>query len=418
MPVTLAAAFQLGGVNVEVARLPELLCGLGLIIVVFRLGYAWGMPEAGAIAALLMSVDNTLFLAARTVRPEAFVAFFGSLSVLCYFLSRQKHSVGFAVLCGLFAGIALNYHVNGFAVALSIGLLLLIEFGWSIWWQKRAWAIVLTAAATLVPFSAWVISDPVRIAAFQRLYTRGQALTLVEIARSEWIRYADYLGYSNQRLHLFSYGIPLRLHVILLFVVSLVVLLRNKRKLFWTILALVVPSLVLWTKEVNPTARFFVIIAPYLAMAVGAALVLVERPRLRALLAALCLIVALTQAAGNILILRQYRTADYESLSRRLRSSIPPDARVYAAITFFMALHDRTFYSWNRTPLDYAITKLGVNYLILNDRVLAAGSGYGKDDWKEIRGRASEFVRDRADLVARVPDRFYGDLEIYRVRSN
>jgi hypothetical protein len=89
---------------------------------------------------------------------------------------------------------------------------------------------------------------------------------------------------------------------------------------------------------------------------------------------------------------------------------------VYGAITFFLGLHDRTYYSWHRTPLEFAIRKLGVNYLILNDRVLLHGSGYGNDDWREIRETANAFVRTGADLVGRVPDPFYGDLEIYRVR--
>jgi hypothetical protein len=385
--------------------------------VVLKLGVALGMPEAGAIAALLMSVDNTLFLAARTTRPEALVAFFGTLSVLFYFLSRSRESTGLAALCGLFLGISFNYHVNGLAIAASIGLLLIGEFGWGVWRQKRTWAIVLVSAATLVPFAIWLSADPIHWQAFEELYGRGQTVSLADVVHSEAIRYRDYLGFSNQRLHLFKYGIPLRLHVIVLFLVSLGVLARKRRNLFWTILALLIPSLVMWTKEVNPSARFFVIVAPYLALAAGAAFSLLERTRDRALLATLCILVFVTQAAGNLFILTEYRKADYPSVTRQLRSVIPPDARVYGAITFFMALHDRVYYSWNRTPFDYAIRNLGVDYLILNDRVLVEGSGFGKDDWKLVRERANEFVRDHAILAGRVPSRFYGDLEIYRVTA-
>jgi hypothetical protein len=83
-----------------------------------------------------------------------------------------------------------------------------------------------------------------------------------------------------------------------------------------------------------------------------------------------------------------------------------------------MALHDRPYYSWNRTPLTVAVQRLGVTYLVLNDRVLLHGSGLGKDDWKNVREFADQFVRTNADLVARAPDPFYGDLEIYRVKSH
>ena len=57
------------------------------------------------------------------------VAFFGAVSVWFYFLARRSKSVARAIVCGLFLGIAFNYHVNGFAIAASIGLLLLGEFG-------------------------------------------------------------------------------------------------------------------------------------------------------------------------------------------------------------------------------------------------------------------------------------------------
>jgi 4-amino-4-deoxy-L-arabinose transferase-like glycosyltransferase len=418
MPVTLAAEFKLLGVNVAGARLAELLCALGLVVVVYRLGCAWGMPGTAAIAALLISVDNTVFLAARTVRPEAFVAFFGTLSVLFYFLSRQRQSVALAIACGLSLGIAFNYHVNGFGIAASIGLLLLGEFRWNIWREKRAWAIVLASAATLIPFVMWVNADPVHMAAFKHLYGRGQILTMASVARFEGIRYRDYLGFSNQRMHLFGGIIPLRAHVVVLYVVSLGVLAWKKRALFWTILALLIPSLLIWTKEVNPTLRFFAIVAPYLSLAVGAALGLINRPHWHRLLAALCILVVATQAGGNAILLIESRKADYSSVTRQLRALVPPEARVYGAITFFLALHDRVYYSWNRTPFDYAISRLHVNYLILNDRVLVGGSGIGLDDWKAIRERANEFVRTQADLIGRVPDPFYGDLEIYRVKAN
>ena len=95
---------------------------------------------------------------------------------------------------------------------------------------------------------------------------------------------------------------------------------------------------------------------------------------------------------------------------------IPPGARVYGAITFFLALHDHPYYSWNRGTLDYAVNNLGVNYLILNDRVLLNGSGFGLDDWRDVREAANAFVETHADLIGHVPDPFYGDLKVYRVK--
>jgi hypothetical protein len=52
----------------------------------------------------------------------------------------------------------------------------------------------------------------------------------------------------------------------------------------------------------------------------------------------------------------------------------------------------------------------------LNDRVLVNGSGFGSEDWREVRERANAFVETHADLIGHVPDPFYGDLQIYRVK--
>ena len=400
------------------ARIPEFLVCVAAIPMVFLLGKWLGAARAGLIAALLTSVDNMLFLSARTVRPEAFVTFFGLASVLLYVASRRRDSVWLAIASGLALGFSFNYHVNGFGIAAAVALLLVMEFKLSVWRSKRAWALVLASIATLVPYCIWLAGDPVRRQAFGVLYGRGSALTLTDIVHYEGIRYSDLLGFDSQRFSFLPVPVPLRFHIVLLIVVSLGVLARKKRELFWTLVAVMVPSLLLWPKEVNPTFRFFSILAPYCALAVALAMGTLQRPKWRVLFGCWCALCVVTEIGGNVLVLRQAHAADYAACTERLRSLIPRDARVYGAITFFMGLHDRIYYSWNRTPLGLAVGKLRVNYLILNDRVLVRGSGYGKDDWKETRELASDFVKKNAELVGTAPDPFYGDLEVYRVKQN
>jgi 4-amino-4-deoxy-L-arabinose transferase-like glycosyltransferase len=418
MPVTLAGTMEILGVGPSRVRLPGLLASILSIPLVFWLGCTLGSWQAGLIAALLMSVDNMLFVASRTVRPEAFVTFFGALAVLLYFLSRQRESTGLAILCGLALGTCFNYHVNGVAIALSIGLLLIGEFRWSVWRQKRAWAIVLASAATLIPFILWLNGDPIRLQAFRELYGRGRQFTGANMIYGfETRRYLDYLGVGSTRLSFIPFRIPLRAHIVLLFLASLALLAWKRRSVFWMFVALIVPSLLLWPNEVNPTVRFTVILAPYLVVAAGIAFTVLETPGWRRVFAAWCVLVFLTQGAANLVLLWQSHKADYASVARQLRSLVPPDARVYGAITFFLALHDRTYYSWNRTSLDDGLNR-GINYLILNDRVLVHGSGFGIDEWRYVREPAEAFVQAHADLVGHVPDPFYGDLQIYRVKSN
>lgn len=420
MPATLALSFRTLGVSVESARLPEWLACLAMIPLVFWLGVRLGSPEAGIIGALMVSVDNSVFLAARTVRPEAMVACFGLLAVNLYLLAKERKSVAIAALCGLSLGLSFNYHVNGYPIALSVGLLLLGEFGFSIWRQRRAWTIVLVSIATLLPFIWWLMADPAHMASFTGVYSRGGAdkFPWSEVLHYEGIRYADFLGIGNQRISFIRLPIPLRLHVVLLIVFALAVLARKRRHQLWIIMALIVPSLLLWTKERNATARFFVVLAPYFAIAIGLAFTALETRKWRRAAAAWCVLVFVTQAAANGVIQWRSREANYKSVAKQLRAMIPSDARVFGMNTFFMALHDRKYYGAHYANFDYALRNLGVNYLILNDRVMLRGSGYGDDEMRDVRERSAEFVKTGADWIGHIPDPFYGDLQVYRVKPD
>jgi len=123
----------------------------------------------------------------------------------------------------------------------------------------------------------------------------------------------------------------------------------------------------------------------------------------------------LTQVGANLVYLYRTRTADYVGVAESLRAAIPQDKSVYCANTFWMALYDRKMWSYFRTPLDYAVENLKPDYLILNDRVMMGGFGYGDDDFGELRKAANEFARTHATRVGQVNSAFYGNLDIYRV---
>jgi hypothetical protein len=178
---------------------------------------------------------------------------------------------------------------------------------------------------------------------------------------------------------------------------------------------MMLPSLVLWTTELNPTSRFFVIVAPYLAiLLIAGAMEFATTPeRLRLSMAAL-LVIALTQAAGNAYILLRSRSADYPAVTNGLRRLIPAGAQPYGALTFWLSFYDRPYYSYSRTPLDYALGH-GATYLIMNDRVLLHGTGYYGVNYDSVRSEMDIFARDHCQLMGRVPSGFYGDLEVYRV---
>jgi hypothetical protein len=100
--------------------------------------------------------------------------------------------------------------------------------------------------------------------------------------------------------------------------------------------------------------------------------------------------------------------------SRQLQNIVPKGASVYGVITFWMALHDRTYYGYERRDLDRAVAELRPRYMILYDRVMVHGSGY-TDDWATLREKLTGFVHSHGTLAGRVSNEFYGDLEVSRI---
>jgi hypothetical protein len=117
-------------------------------------------------------------------------------------------------------------------------------------------------------------------------------------------------------------------------------------------------------------------------------------------------LLGVTQLAGNLLLLRSFRNADYSGLGARLQALIPPNESVYGAITFWMALHDRTYYCYDRTDAQYAEEQFRPSYVIFNDRVMVRGSGYGSDSHAELRSKLGDWIRRSGTLAGKVPDPF------------
>jgi 4-amino-4-deoxy-L-arabinose transferase-like glycosyltransferase len=412
----MAGFFKVFGTSLYSARLPFLLSGLACIFFTYLLGCELGRPWVGLLGAAALSTDNLFFLASRTARPESMATAFALLGILVYLYSRRKNSVKLAFLSGLIVALGALVHPNGLAAAISAGVFAIIEFRWSIVRQPRPWAF---AAALLLPvllYVVWGMSGAHRDN-FVRMYSYGEGYALSDIPHVEMIRYRDFLGMGNMRVNL-PVNIPTRLHIVLALLLSAFALYRYDRELLKNILCLILPTMFWWAYLRNITPRYIATGSPYLALLLAGAVVALWRcrPRWHKAVAVCGALLLFSQVAGNYLLLYLYRQADYAAVTRQLRAIIPADAHVFGALTFWMALNDRPYYSWNRTTVKFAVDH-GANYLILNDRVLLHGSGQGTDDWVDRRNEAADFVRDHATLIGHAPNAFYGDLEIYRVNA-
>jgi len=414
----MAGFFKVLGTSLYSARLPFLLSGLACLFLTYLLGCELGRPWVGLLGAVALATDNLFFLASRTARPESMTAAFALLGILVYLYSRRKNSVKLAFLSGLIVGVAALVHPNGLAAAISAGVFALLEFRWSVVRQPRPWAFVAGLLLPLSLYVAWGMSGAVHRANFIGMYAYGEGYALHDIPHVEMTRYRDFLGLGSMRVNL-PINIPTRLHIVLALFLSAIALCRYDRDLLKNILCLILPTMFWWAYLRNITPRYIATGSPYLALLVAGAVVALwsSRPRWRKAVAACATLLLLSQVAGNYLLLYLYRQADYAAVTRQLRALIPADGHVYGALTFWMAFNDQPFYSWNRTSLKYAVDH-GVNYLILNDRVLLHGSGLGTDDWVIERTAAAAFVKDHATLIGYAPNPFYGNLEIYRVNAH
>jgi hypothetical protein len=270
-------------------------------------------------------------------------------------------------------------------------------------------------ALSVVPLLLWLTSDADHRAAFFGTLPAGEYRRLSEIPRLELQRYKDFLGIPNLRLR-FPVPLPFRLHVALGLLAAAYFVRRYNRDLFRVLLSLILPSMAWWAYVRNPSARYAAYAAPYFSLLLaGAALALWERkPAWRRMVLASAAAMLILEVGSNFALLYVYRKADYAGLTRQFHAIIPRNVTVYGSLPFWMALAPQPFYSFNRTPLDYALAH-GATYIIANDKIMVEGNGWGEDDWAKIRQATTEFVRTNATLVGRIPNPYYGDLEIYRV---
>jgi hypothetical protein len=239
-------------------------------------------------------------------------------------------------------------------------------------------------------------------------------MTAAMLITFEKARYSDFLGLGSTRVPL-PVPLPLRIHIVAAIAIAAFLLWRSNRKLLGEMLVLTIPSLLFWTVQVNPASRFFAILAPYIVVVLVAGAIEFGKSAARMRIAmAVLFVIALSQIAGNAFFIWRARPADYRAVASGLRAIVPPGAKVYGALTFWLAFYDEPYLSYNRMPLDYAL-RHGAQYLITNDRVLMNGTGYGDNMFALLRDQIIAFTHSRCQLVGKVPNSFYGDLEVYRV---
>ncbi len=402
------AAFGLGEVQ---ARSVSALAAIATVIVVFVLAFQLAGPTGAAVAALLLATDNFLVVSARTARPEAQVTLLCWLAVLMSCAVEQNRSSKWALGSGVVAGLSILTHPLGIAFVVAIGLFHLLHLRAS---RGGSFCLfTLGVVVALTPYLVWCFWDAAHIASFRTAWIDKAQEPFMARIIGEPDRWADFAGFGSQRVAV-PLHIPFRIHIVAALIAAFLTLASLRPKLASWLFILLLINAGWWLLMVGKGPRYMTAVSPLFAILFGV-VVSSSSGRTRRVWSAIVGVVLLTQVAGNAYWIYRYRDADYPSVASQLQAAIPPAASVYGITTFWLALHDRTYYAYDRTPFEFARDRLKPEFVILNDRVMVHGSGHGADEFHDLRSKLTGLAHQRGTLVAVVSNAFYGDLEIYRL---
>ncbi|MGD0902843.1 MAG: glycosyltransferase family 39 protein [Terracidiphilus sp.] len=414
--IVIAAAIRLFGTGQIPARLGSILAGLAIVLLTYRLARDVIGEEGALVATFLVATDNLIVLTSRSARPEALT----TMAVLASLLAMKQYArndrIAWAFLSGLLIAVGTMFHVTLLGYIVSFGILaIVLDRRRGAFPLKGATGYVIGYILGLLPFAAWILTAPLGGAGFRQEYlSRAAGTPLWSRFLQEGHRYADLLGLN--RLHGVGLeSVPVRLPIPLFFLAASFLLWKMRRQWFYLELLLLTPTVFWLVYTVNKDSRYLALLAPVFALAIGTAVAATGSNRRlhRAVLVLSCLVVA-AQMSANFLLLHDARNADYGKVAAELRSVIPPGQTAYGTITFWLALHDQPYISYERTEPWMAANQFHARYFITGDRVMTNGFRGDEAFYESLRRSMAEVIA-QSKLVGHFPDPYYGDLKVYEL---
>jgi len=416
--MVIAVAFRLLGTGPITARLGSILAGLAIIFFTYRLARDVIGEEGALVAAFLVATDNLIVLTSRTARPEALTTMAILASLLAMKQYARKDRVAWAFSSGLLIAIGTMFHITVLGYIVSLGILAVIldrrRGGFPL---RGAIAYTFGYALGLLPFAAWILTAPMGRAGFREEYlSRAVGASLASKFLQEGHRYSDLLGFNMLHGHGLE-SIPVRLPIPLLFLAASFLLWKLRRRWFYLELLLLTPTVFWLIYTANKSSRYLALLAPVFALTIGASVAATGSNRRlhRAVLALSCLVIA-AQISGNFLLLQDARKANYDKVTAGLRSVIPPGQIAYGTVTFWLALHDHPYISYERTDPSMAANQFHARYFIAGDRVMTSGLPGDEAFYESLRRSMAEVIAE-SELVGHFPDPYYGDLKVYELHA-
>jgi len=415
--LVISGFFRAFGTGQVQARMGSVVAAAIVLLAVYWIGMEVLGRRGAVVAVLVAATDNFLVASARTARPEALTTMAVVLSLWAMVrYARAPGRVTWAVASGLLIALAAMFHITVLGFVISFGLLAIVIDRRSGRFPLRG-ALLYTVGfvAGLVPFAVWILTNPLGKTGFRAEYLARTHEALAMKLVHEGKRYGDMLGLHQLHGHGLEW-VPVRLVIPACFAIATFLLWRYRRSWLWLELLLVVPTIFWFIETANKSSRYFALAAPFIALTVGAcAAATVDRPRWRkAVVCGISLLVVM-QFASNLVLLRAASRADYNKVADELNSVVPAGEPVYGTITFWLAMHQHPYLSYERTTPRMAQERFGVRYFVLGDRMMTQGEPWDAEFYADMNQYLADLVH-RSTLVGHFPDPYYGDLTVYRTR--
>ena len=415
--LVIAGAFRAFDAGPSQARLGSLLAATIALLATAFLALEY-LGEWGAAATLVvLATDNFLVASARTARPEALttMAVMLSLTAMTRYAKTGAHA-RWCLLSGVLIAMAAMFHITVLGFVISFGLLAIaldVRFKRSP--LRGATCYTLGFFLGLVPFGVWILANPLGKQGFRMEYlARVHETVLVKLIH-EGKRYSDMLGVHQ--LHGSLAWVPVRVFVPLCVLLALVVVYRLRRHWFWTQILLLVPTLFWFVETANKSSRYFALVAPFAALAIGSCVALSRTHwTLRKPVIAATVVLVMMQLGSNLMLLKAASHANYNRVGQELESVVPAGEPIYGTITFWLALRNHPYISYERTTPKMAEQHYGVHYFVLGDRMMTQGEPWDAAFYQDMNSYLADLKR-RSTLVGSFPDPYYGDLQVYRTTA-
>lgn len=432
MSLLLQASFAVGGVTLSAGRVMMWLSGILLLILIFVLTRYLYDSKTALLSLVLLAVSEIFFFTSHLIRGDLPLAVMVLLSFFLLVKGINENKNIFFFLSGITIGFGFEAHPNALLFALAMGVMILINQRLR-FWENLHFPLFVMGGLCFVAFYIffwWLPNSKDWHVIIKFANTQDHPVPiffygLVDMFVNEYHRYKDYFFHKSL--------------ITLALILSIVFLsFRSEKKDLFILHFLVVVFLLFTLLSSNKDIKYLISIYPFLCILLSRSFYSLLERKSRKLKIWLLRLAILIVVVANLTTLynriTRYKSHDYDAIIARIEALIPKDSKILAMPTYWIGLNNHDFIS------SYTLTYY---HLVYKDRILAAmekikpdiiiidslqrqlfvDNGFYGDKhigsgsmYRLPKAEVEEFLALKTELLGKIPDAFYGEIEIYKVK--